>query len=74
MYMLQSQGLLHDTYVYGRSILICVYLSRNADGALSAGVCFCLHKYFIYRLNNPVIWNYIIETARYKFYWRYNYK
>jgi len=43
VYMLQTQGLLHDTYVYGvdakKTISTLIYLTEIMDGAVVSGNC-----------------------------------
>lgn len=59
--MLQSQGLLHDTYVYGidakRSLTTMIYPTEVMDGAIVSGNCVsaCDKNTTYHHLNNPVI-------------------
>lgn len=59
--MLQSQGLLHDTYVYGvdakRTISTLIYPTEMMDGAIISGNCVsaCDKNTTYHHLNNPVI-------------------
>lgn len=59
--MLQSQGLLHDTYVYGvdekRMVPTIVYPTELMDGAIISGNCVsaCDKNTTYHHLNNPVI-------------------
>ena len=59
--MLQSQGLLHDTYVYGvdmkRSISTIINPTELMDGAIISGNCVsaCDKNTTYHHLNNPVI-------------------
>jgi sarcosine reductase len=61
LYMLQSQGLLHDTYVYGvdaKKILpTLINYTEVFDGAIVSGNCVsaCDKNSTYYHLNNPVI-------------------
>lgn len=61
VYMLQSQGLLHDTYVYGvdaKQILpTLIYPTETMDGAIVSGNCVsaCDKNTTYHHLNNPVI-------------------
>lgn len=61
VYMLQSQGLLHDTYVYGvdaKTILPSIISPTEAmDGAIVSGNCVsaCDKNTTYHHLNNPVI-------------------
>jgi len=61
VYMLQSQGLLHDTYVYGvdaRKIMpTMLYPTEVMDGAIISGNCVsaCDKNTTYHHLNNPVI-------------------
>lgn len=61
VYMLQSQGLLHDTYVYGvdakRIIPTFIYPTEIMDGAVISGNCVsaCDKNTTYHHLNNPVI-------------------
>ena len=59
--MLQSQGLLHDTYVYGvdakRTLSTMLYPTELMDGAIISGNCVsaCDKNTTYHHLNNPVI-------------------
>ncbi len=59
--MLQTQGLLHDTYVYGvdmkQSITTMLYPTELMDGAIISGNCVsaCDKNTTYHHLNNPVI-------------------
>lgn len=59
--MLQSQGLLHDTYVYGvdakRTISTLIYPTELMDGAIISGNCVsaCDKNTTYHHLNNPVV-------------------
>ena len=59
--MLQSQGLLHDTYVYGvdakRTLSTFIYPTELMDGAIISGNCVsaCDKNTTYHHLNNPVI-------------------
>lgn len=59
--MLQSQGLLHDTYVYGvdakQTISTLIYPTELMDGAIVSGNCVsaCDKNTTYHHLNNPVI-------------------
>jgi glycine reductase len=59
--MLQSQGLLHDTYVYGvdakQSLTTMLYPTETMDGAIISGNCVsaCDKNTTYHHLNNPVI-------------------
>ncbi len=61
VYMLQTQGLLHDTYLYGVDVkrLLPTYLSPTEvmDGAVVSGNCVsaCDKNTTYHHLNNPVI-------------------
>lgn len=61
VYMLQTQGLLHDTYVYGvdakRIIPTFLYPTEVMDGAIVSGNCVsaCDKNPSIVHMNNPVI-------------------
>jgi glycine reductase len=61
IYMLQSQGLLHDTYVYGvdaKKILpTLIHPNEVMDGAILSGNCVsaCDKNTTFHHLNNPVI-------------------
>lgn len=59
--MLQSQGLMHDTYVYGvdmkQSITTMIYPTETMDGAILSGNCVsaCDKNTTYHHLNNPVV-------------------
>lgn len=59
--MLQSQGLLHDTYVYGvdakESLPTIIYPTEIMDGAIVSGNCVsaCDKNTTYHHLNNPVV-------------------
>ena len=59
--MLQSQGLMHDTYVYGvdakQSLTTMIYPTEIMDGAIVSGNCVsaCDKNTTYHHLNNPVI-------------------
>lgn len=59
--MLQSQGLMHDTYVYGvdakQSLTTMIYPTEVMDGAIVSGNCVsaCDKNTTYHHLNNPVI-------------------
>ncbi|WP_459130025.1 glycine/sarcosine/betaine reductase component B subunit [Guggenheimella bovis] len=59
--MLQSQGLLHDTYVYGvdakKSLTTMLYPTEIMDGAIISGNCVsaCDKNTTYHHLNNPVV-------------------
>ena len=61
VHMLQSQGLLHDTYVYGvdakRSLTTILYPTETMDGAILSGNCVsaCDKNTTYHHLNNPVV-------------------
>ena len=61
VYMLQTQGLLHDTYVYGvdakKTISTFIYPTEVMDGAVVSGNCVsaCDKNTTYHHLNNPVI-------------------
>jgi len=61
VYMLQSQGLLHDTYVYGvdakQIIPTLIYPTEIMDGAIISGNCVsaCDKNATYHHLNNPII-------------------
>lgn len=61
VYMLQSQGLLHDTYVYGvdakKIIPTLIYPTEVMDGAIVSGNCVsaCDKNTTYHHQNNPVI-------------------
>lgn len=59
--MLQSQGLLHDTYVYGvdakRTLSTMIYPTETMDGAIVSGNCVsaCDKNTTYHHQNNPVV-------------------
>lgn len=61
VYMLQSQGLLHDTYVYGvdakQIIPTLIYPTEVMDGAIVSGNCVsaCDKNATYHHMNNPII-------------------
>ena len=61
VYMLQSQGLLHDTWVYGvdakRTLPSLIHPNETMDGAIVSGNCVsaCDKNTTYHHLNNPVI-------------------
>ncbi|MFV0440606.1 MAG: glycine/sarcosine/betaine reductase component B subunit [Lachnospirales bacterium] len=61
VYMLQTQGLLHDTYVYGvdakKIIPTFLYPTEIMDGAITSGNCVsaCDKNTTYHHLNNPII-------------------
>ena len=61
VHMLQSQGLLHDTYVYGvdakRSLTTILYPTETMDGAILSGNCVsaCDKNTTYHHQNNPVV-------------------
>lgn len=61
VYMLQSQGLLHDTYVYGvdvkQIIPTFIYPTEVMDGAIVSGNCVsaCDKNTTYHHMNNPII-------------------
>lgn len=61
IYMLQTQGLLHDTYVYGvdakKIISTFIYPTETMDGAIVSGNCVsaCDKNTTYHHLNNPII-------------------
>jgi len=61
VYMLQTQGLLHDTYVYGvdakKIVPTIIYPTETMDGAIVSGNCVsaCDKNTTYHHLNNPVI-------------------
>ncbi len=61
IYMLQTQGLLHDTYVYGvdakKIISTFIYPTEVMDGAIVSGNCVsaCDKNTTYHHLNNPII-------------------
>lgn len=61
IHMLQTQGLLHDTYVYGvdakRIVATLLYPTETMDGAILSGNCVsaCDKNTTYHHLNNPVV-------------------
>ncbi len=61
VHMLQSQGLLHDTYVYGvdakRTLTTILYPTETMDGAIISGNCVsaCDKNTTYHHENNPVV-------------------
>ena len=61
VHMLQSQGLLHDTYVYGvdakRTLTTILYPTETMDGAIISGNCVsaCDKNTTYHHQNNPVV-------------------
>lgn len=61
VYMLQTQGLLHDTYVYGvdakKIVPTLLYPTEIMDGAIISGNCVsaCDKNTTFHHLNNPII-------------------
>ncbi len=61
VHMLQSQGLLHDTYVYGvdakKSLTTIIYPTETMDGAIISGNCVsaCDKNTTYHHQNNPVV-------------------
>ena len=61
VYMLQTQGLLHDTYVYGvdakKIVPTILYPSEIMDGAVLSGNCVsaCDKNTTYHHLNNPIV-------------------
>ena len=59
--MLQTQGLLHDTYVYGvdakRIVATLINPTETMDGAILSGNCVsaCDKNTTYHHLNNPVV-------------------
>ncbi len=70
VYMLQTQGLLHDTYVYGvdgkQIIPTVLYPTEIMDGAIISGNCVsaCDKNTTFHHLNNPVIKNLYKEHGK----------
>lgn len=74
VYMLQTQGLLHDTYVYGvdakRIVPTFLYPTEVMDGAIVSGNCVsaCDKNTTYVHLNNPVIEDlYTLHGKEYNF-------
>ncbi|NLJ79816.1 MAG: beta-aspartyl-peptidase [Firmicutes bacterium] len=70
VYMLQSQGLLHDTYLYGldvKKILpTLIYPTEVMDGAIVSGNCVsaCDKNTTYHHLNNPIIYDLLDRHGR----------
>lgn len=68
--MLQSQGLMHDTYVYGidakQSLTTMIYPTEVMDGAIVSGNCVsaCDKNTTYHHLNNPVIHDLFAEHGK----------
>ena len=68
--MLQSQGLMHDTYVYGvdakQSLTTMIYPTEIMDGAIVSGNCVsaCDKNTTYHHLNNPVIHDLFAEHGK----------
>ncbi|WP_313370289.1 glycine/sarcosine/betaine reductase component B subunit [Sedimentibacter sp.] len=68
--ILQSQGLLHDTYVYGvdakQSLTTMIYPTELMDGAIVSGNCVsaCDKNTTYHHLNNPVIHDLFAEHGK----------
>lgn len=68
--MLQSQGLMHDTYVYGvdakQSLTTMIYPTELMDGAIVSGNCVsaCDKNTTYHHLNNPVIHDLFAEHGK----------
>lgn len=68
--MLQSQGLMHDTYVYGvdakQSLTTIIYPTELMDGAIVSGNCVsaCDKNTTYHHLNNPVIHDLFAEHGK----------
>ena len=70
VYMLQTQGLLHDTYVYGvdakKIVPTVLYPTEVMDGAILSGNCVsaCDKNTSYHHLNNPIIRNLYKEHGK----------
>jgi len=70
VYMLQTQGLLHDTYVYGvdakKIVPTVLYPTEVMDGAILSGNCVsaCDKNTTFHHLNNPIIKNLYAEHGK----------
>ncbi|BEP28723.1 glycine/sarcosine/betaine reductase component B subunit [Helicovermis profundi] len=70
VYMLQTQGLLHDTYVYGvdakKIVPTILYPTEIMDGAILSGNCVsaCDKNTTYHHLNNPIIKNLYKEHGK----------
>lgn len=68
--MLQSQGLMHDTYVYGvdakQSLTTMIYPTEIFDGAIASGNCVsaCDKNTTYHHLNNPVVTDLFAEHGK----------
>jgi len=68
--MLQSQGLMHDTYVYGvdakQTISTFIYPTEMMDGAIVSGNCVsaCDKNTTYHHLNNPVVHDLFAEHGK----------
>jgi len=68
--MLQSQGLLHDTYVYGvdakQTLSTLIYPTEIMDGAIISGNCVsaCDKNTTYHHLNNPVVHDLFAEHGK----------
>ena len=68
--MLQSQGLMHDTYVYGvdakQIVPTLIYPTEVMDGAIASGNCVsaCDKNTTYHHLNNPVIYDLFDEHGK----------
>jgi glycine reductase len=68
--MLQSQGLMHDTYVYGvdakQTIATLIYPTEIMDGAIVSGNCVsaCDKNTTYHHLNNPVVHDLFAEHGK----------
>lgn len=68
--MLQSQGLMHDTYVYGvdakQSLTTMLYPTEIMDGAIVSGNCVsaCDKNTTYHHLNNPVVHDLFAEHGK----------
>jgi len=68
--MLQSQGLMHDTYVYGvdakQSLTTLIYPTEIMDGAIVSGNCVsaCDKNTTYHHLNNPVVHDLFAEHGK----------
>jgi glycine reductase complex component B subunit alpha and beta len=68
--MLQSQGLMHDTYVYGvdakQSLSTLIYPTEIMDGAIVSGNCVsaCDKNTTYHHLNNPVVHDLFAEHGK----------
>jgi sarcosine reductase len=70
VFMLQSQGLLHDTYVYGvdakQTLTTMIYPTEVMDGAIVSGNCVsaCDKNTTYHHLNNPIIYDLFKEHGK----------